>query len=80
MNKDEFNNYIKTFAPDNEAYFATIACGSDERAIKEIVAFITANQLNCSRLWEDSEEGDRAYDDWEKLMEKVDEIENKYGL
>ena len=36
-----------------------------------IIEFIKKNKIDCNHLWEDSEEGDKATEDWHKLVEFV---------
>ena len=36
---------------------------------EEIIDFICQNNIDCNHLWEDGEVGDKATEDWHKLVE-----------
>ncbi len=50
-----------------EEMCAPIICHKSESRMKDMISFILKNNLNCTHLWEDSEEGDRAYIDYLRI-------------
>lgn len=62
----------------DEVDIEVIRCKKNEDYAREQLAFIRENKLNAWHLWEDSEEGDRATDDYEALILHGIEVKKKY--
>ena len=66
-----FNEFIDTIGTAEEMDIIKHAGELSEENQIKIVDFIKKNKIDCNHLWEDSEEGDKAGDDWDKLVEFV---------
>ncbi|MBO7213993.1 MAG: hypothetical protein J6V66_00700 [Clostridia bacterium] len=43
----------------------------DKEKQNKVIDFIKKNKIDCNHLWEDGEEGDKATENWHKLVEFV---------
>ncbi|MDY6367082.1 MAG: hypothetical protein SPL13_00975 [Clostridia bacterium] len=67
----DFNAFIDTIGTAEEMDIIKHAGNLSEENQRKIVNFIKKNNIDCNHLWEDNKEGDKAGDDWEKLVEFV---------
>lgn len=82
--KNKFDKIMQERCKPNEMLGIIIACYKSEERMQDMINFILKNNLNCTHLWEDSEEGDKAYIDYSKIFDRsllydgiiVDEIIN----
>lgn len=67
---NKFNEALDRIGKSDEVQYLKEVVKDPNRQ-EEIVKFINENNIDCNHLWEDSEEGDRATDDWHKLAKFV---------
>lgn len=75
----EYLEELKRFTRlQEEVDIEVIRCKKSEDYAREQLAFLRDNKLNAWNLWEDSEEGDRATDDYEALILHGIEVKKKF--
>lgn len=75
----EYLEELKKFTRlQEEVDVEVIRCKKSEDYAKEQLAFLRENNLNAWHLWEDSDEGDKATDDYEALILHGIEVKKKY--
>ncbi len=80
MTAEEYIQFLKDFAPNNEAMGAS-DLADNEQARNELVDFVRKNKLDCSHLRDYSREGwEKQTDDWNAFIEKLLDITDKYDL
>ena len=64
--REQFDKLMQERCRPEEMCTPIICYESDER-MQDMINFILKNNLNCIHLWENNEEGDKAYEDYLKI-------------
>lgn len=70
----EFELFMKNIGDSDEINGIIKMAKGNAEYENAIIDFIKKNNIDCTHLWEDSETGNKAYDDWEKLITFVLEL------
>ncbi len=69
-----FKEFMNKVGTSNEIKFVVKIAEGNKEYEEKIMEFIKENSIDCNHLWEESDEGDRAFDDWNKLIEYALEL------
>ena len=64
-----FEEFMQTMGETDEIKALTEMAKGNKEYEEKIIEFIKKNNIDCSRMWEDSKEGYKAHRDWLKLIE-----------
>ena len=69
-----FEEFMKNIGTSEEIAGVIRMTKGNQTYEDAIIKFIEDNNIDCNHLWEDSEEGNKATDNWHKLIEFVFEL------
>ena len=78
MTEKEFKDFLSSIGPFDEMLDIYLCCIEEPSRMDEMVKFIQDNKLDCKHLWEDSEEGHRAYEHYYIISRKQLEYDGIY--
>jgi ASC-1-like (ASCH) protein len=70
MTEKEFIEIISSKGPIKEIDVVVLTCRRYNK-FEEMAKFIVENNLDFHNLWEDSESGDKAYDNYVEIIKKA---------
>ena len=73
--REVFDELMEKIGKKGDMGFILAVCLTQDYYMKDMIHFITENNLNFNHLWEDSEEGDKAYKDYEQILDRTDYYE-----
>jgi hypothetical protein len=69
--REEFDKFILEVCPLEYIQGLMIICHKSDERMRDMMDYIKSNNLDCKCLWEDSEQGDKAYTDYEKIQNRA---------
>ena len=70
--REEFDALIEKIGKKGDNGFVLAVCHKSEEWMKDMMKFIKENNLNYNHLWESGEIGNKAYDDFEKILDRTE--------
>ena len=70
--REEFDALIKEIGKEGDNEFVLAVCHKSEEWMKDMINFIKENNLNYNHLWESGEIGNKAYGNYEKILDRTE--------